>query len=97
MSVLFRFYDRNLFEHSLARSLNNAYKHSHTSTYSINGKPVELDHLIQCYKNREYKQTILLDDFRSLAKLIATHSPECKGNELKAALLLIYDVLIDKE
>lgn len=63
-SVLFRFYDKNLFEHSLARSLNNAYKHSHTSTYSINGKPVEFDNLLQRYKNREYKQTILIDSFR---------------------------------
>lgn len=47
------------------------------------------------YKVREYKETILLDNFEQIAKIIADANYE--GNVFKATILIIYDVCIRKE
>jgi hypothetical protein len=100
LNVLFRFYDRSLFEQGLAKSVNRALKDNHTFGYSLESKPEELAKMIVEYKRREYKQTILTDDFKKIAKLVAQASPDCgknPDNYFRAALLLIHDVLISKE
>ena len=47
------------------------------------------------YKVREYKETILLDNFEKISKIIADANYD--GDVFKAQLLLIYDVCIRKE
>lgn len=47
------------------------------------------------YRNREYKDTPLLDHFSDLTDIIGASSYE--GDTFKASLLLIYDVLLRKE
>lgn len=57
--------------------------------------------MLEAYKTREYGKIVFTNQFQKLAKIIATASPECNSNDepdiVKAALLLIYDVLISKE
>lgn len=50
---------------------------------------------LDAYKNREYKETPLLDKFGEIAGILARASYQ--GDTFKAALLLIYDVLLRKE
>jgi hypothetical protein len=64
MKVMFRFYDKNLFEQGLAKSLNSAIENGITSGYSLNKDDCkELQAIIGVYKGREYKQTVILDKF----------------------------------
>jgi hypothetical protein len=49
---------------------------------------------IDMYKNREYKETPLLDNFKDVSQLIAK---SYNGDSFRASLLLIYDVLMRKE
>lgn len=47
------------------------------------------------YRNREYKETPLLDNFSDICKIIGKSS--YNGDTFQAMLLLVYDVLIRKE
>lgn len=70
LKVAFRFYDKHLFEHSLAQGLEDATGPS-SVTYGYRvGNPdenmqakQELRNLLDLYKQKEYKQTPLLDNF----------------------------------
>lgn len=50
---------------------------------------------LDSYRNREYKETPLLDNFNKIVTTIAKTSYE--GDTFKAALLVIYDVIMRKE
>jgi len=96
--VVFRFYDKSLFEQDLAKCLDKA-----TNNYSVTagfhvGKTeskAQLRAHLDNYRNREYKETPLLDKFSDIASIVAKASYE--GDTFKASLLLIYDVLLRKE
>lgn len=64
-SVLWRFYDRNLFEQGLARSLDRLLTDGHSFMLEVppNFSEEVLADMLAKYKRREYKQTILLDNF----------------------------------
>ena len=61
----------------------------------------QLQQMLDKYRTREYGKAMFAADFAKLVKLIASASPECQvdgqPDSTKAALLLIYDVLISKE
>jgi hypothetical protein len=56
--VLFRFYDKNLFEQGLAKSIDRALKDGCTHGYSVSKDTAGLREFLGKYKQREYKQTI---------------------------------------
>ncbi len=47
------------------------------------------------YRNREYKETPLLDNFSDISAIVAKSSYD--GDTFKASILLVYDVLLRKE
>lgn len=57
--------------------------------------------MLDKYRTREYGKAVFASDFQKLVKLLSNVSPECQvsgeSDSTKAALLLIYDVLISKE
>ena len=55
----------------------------------------EIREYMDKYKVREYKETILVDNFEQIAKIIADANYD--GNVFKATLMIIYDVCIRKE
>lgn len=55
LKVVFKFYDRSLFEQGLAKGLHRALKEGHTYAYTLRGKPEELLRMVDEYKRREYK------------------------------------------
>ncbi len=50
--------------------------------------------ILDRYRNRNYKETPLLDEFNSIASIIANSYDQ---DVFKAKLLVIYDVLMRKE
>jgi hypothetical protein len=50
--------------------------------------------LLDKYRLREYKETILLDNFDTIVKTVAK---SYEDDDFKARLLIIYDVLMRKE
>lgn len=106
--VAVKFYDKQLLEHELARSLNRALDQGFTYSYSLvsdsesqSESMKQLRQMLDRYKSREYGKAVFASDFHKLVKLIAQSSPETVVDGepcvVKAALLLIYDVLIAKE
>jgi hypothetical protein len=89
LKVAFRFYDKNLFEHALAKGL------SQKITYGYQIGDADISEYLDKYRNKEYKETPLLDNFEAIAQLIADESYE--GDLFKASLLMVYDVCIRKE
>jgi len=79
--VLFRFYDRSLFEQGLAKSINRALKDGCTYGYSVNKDTAGLREFLGRYNLREYKKTILQDDFKTVCQNLARASPECSNDE----------------
>ena len=55
----------------------------------------EIREYMDKYKVREYKETILTDNFDKISKIIADANYD--GDTFKTQLLLIYDVCIRKE
>ena len=49
---------------------------------------------LERYRNREYKETPLLDKFEDIIDIVAK---SYQGDRFRACLLLIYDVLMRKE
>jgi hypothetical protein len=102
LKVALKFQDKSLFEHSMAKGLESATGSSSCSYgFLIGGKDLnmeakkEIRALMDQYKVREYKETILLDNFDKIAKIIADANYD--GDVFKAQLLIIYDVCIRKE
>jgi hypothetical protein len=69
-SVLFRFYDRQLFEHGIAQALNQLVFHKHCHTFQM-GDSKELGTFVDQYRCREYKQTVLYDNLSKIVEIIA--------------------------
>lgn len=97
-TVVFRFYDEQLFEQDLAKCIDKATNnYSMTAGFALSKleDKGELRALLDAYRNREYKETPLLDNFTKIITTIANSSYE--GDTFKAALLVIYDVILRKE
>lgn len=97
-TVVFRFYDKQLFEQKLAKCIDKATNnYSMTAGFALSKVEdrAQLRALLDAYRNREYKETPLLDSFNKLISIIANSSYE--GDTFKAALLVIYDVILRKE
>lgn len=92
-SVLWRFYDKNLFEQGLARTLNRLLteKHSYSLDLPSTADEAFLADLLAKYKRREFKQTILLDNFTQIVNAIQ------EDDYQQTALRVILDILISKE
>lgn len=102
LKVVFRFYDRQLFEHSLAQAIESATGPSSVSFGFRVGQPNErleakdkLRKLLDTYKMKEYKESPLLDNFNSIVETVA--EANYNGDHLRTALLIVYDVCIRKE
>ena len=67
-----------------------------TAGYAINGNEnkIKIRTILQKYKNKEYRETPLMDQLSEVFKVVA----EGYENDIfKAQLLVIYDVLMKKE
>jgi len=78
LKVALKFQDKSLFEHSMAKGLESATGSSSCSYgFRIGEKDEnmeakkEIKALMDSYKVREYKETLLLDNFYNIAKIIA--------------------------
>jgi hypothetical protein len=95
--VLFRFYDETLFEQDLSRCLVKATSpYSMTAAFQIqsNDDKAKLKAHLDRYRNKEYKETPLLDKFEEIVGLVAN---SYQGDRFHALLLIVYDVLMRKE
>eukprot|EP00347_Sterkiella_histriomuscorum_P014896 403359104 len=97
MDVVFRFYDESLFEQDLAKCIERATNnYSMTAGFHISSpsdkKDVRL--ILDKYRNRDYKETPLLNNFHDIAEVVAK---TYEGDVFKAKLLMIYDVILRKE
>jgi hypothetical protein len=54
-----------------------------------------LREFLDLYKVKEYKETPLIDNFETIAQIIADANYE--GDSFKASLLMVYDVCVRKE
>lgn len=66
LKVVFRFYDKNLFEQDLARCIDKSTNnYSMTAAFQLSSADdkVKLRVMLDQYRNREYKETPLLDNF----------------------------------
>jgi len=97
LRVLFRTYDESLFEQDLAKCLDKATNtYSMTAGFTVNNleDKIPLRIHLDRYRNREYKETPLLDRFHEISSIVGK---SYNGDSFKASLLIIYDVLMRKE
>jgi hypothetical protein len=64
-------------------------------SYGFSRGTGDVSKYLDLYRNKEYKETPLLDNFEEISKIIADAS--YGGNVYKASLLMVYDVCIRKE
>lgn len=102
LKVALRYQDRTLFEQYLAKGLEAALGiYSTTYGYRVgecDEKMEEKDVLrkfLNMHKSKEYKQTPLVDNFQEIVTILAGSNYE--KDELRAAILLAYDVCVRKE
>lgn len=88
--VLFRFYDKQLFEHGLAQTLNSLEKDKHCYTFAVEELPQKVGSLLDQYKTREYKEIVLFNNLQTICQ-------ELGGSELDNCMKIVHDVLIQKE
>jgi hypothetical protein len=75
--IVLRFYDKNLFEQDLAKCLDKATNnYSMTVAFALSRPEdkAQLRIFIDTYRNREYRETPLLDNFHKIVKIIADSS-----------------------
>jgi hypothetical protein len=73
LKVVFRTYDESLFEQDLARCIDKATNgHSITAGFTIANQDdkIKLRLLLDRYRNKEFKETPLLDRFNELAEIV---------------------------
>lgn len=90
---MFRFYDESLFEQALAKRLDKATNnYSMTAGFKVDSldSKIKLRVHLDRYRNREYKETPLLDKFEEICAIV-------DPDTFKACMLIIYDVLMRKE
>lgn len=102
LKVALRYQDKTLFEQYLAKGLEAALGiYSTTYGYRVgecDEKMEEKDELrkfLNMHKSKEYKQTPLVDNFQEIVTILAGSNYE--KDELRAAILLAYDVCVRKE
>ncbi|CDW78409.1 UNKNOWN [Stylonychia lemnae] len=86
MKVVYRFYDKNLFEQDLAKCIDKA-----TNNYQ---DKKELRSYLDKYRIKDYRETPIIDNLDKICEII---SRSYQNDQFKARLLLVYDVVLRKE